>query len=396
MFLPLWWIFLLAILLAGIFAKIPLLSGAGIVLGFLSLLAVWWRRQALSGVSYHRRLMYRRGFPGEEISLNLEVENRKFLPLSWLQVADPIAMAIAPKDEDVVQASHIAETGVLVNYFSLRWFERKRYKYSLLLRKRGVFPIGPARMESGDLFGLFEARQVDDFNMDYITVFPQPLAIQALMPPSDDPLGERKARRRLFEDPNLVMGVRDYQPEDDFRRVHWPYTARTGQLQVKVYQPVSTRVMVVCLNASTMVNYWEGMVPELLEHILRVTASLLQQGLADGYQVGLVSNGCLAHSDRPFRVPPGRSSGQLTHLLTALAGVTMFVSGPFDRFLRNEAMRLPYGAHLVIVTGVMYPALNETIVRLKNRGWRITILCFDQPEPSRITGVNILHLPFVR
>ena len=118
--------------------------------------------------------------------------------------------------------------GVLVNYFSLRWYERKRYRYSLLLRKRGVYPVGPVRLQSGDLFGLFETQMTDEFNVDYITVFPEPLSIQALQLPSDDPLGERKARRRLFEDPNLVMGVRDYQPNDDFRRVHWPYSAEPG------------------------------------------------------------------------------------------------------------------------------------------------------------------------
>ncbi len=396
MFVSLWWVFLILVLLVGMLFKIPLLAGAAIILLLISFLAVWWMRKALVGLDYRRRLVYRRGYPGEEIPMLAEIENRKFLPLSWVEVDDPLPLAIAPREEDLLQPSHIVDMGVLVNYFSLRWYERKRYRYSLLLRKRGVYPIGPARIQSGDLFGLFETQTTDEFNVDYVTVFPEPLSIQVLQLPSDDPLGERKARRRLYEDPNLVMGVRDYQPNDDFRRVHWPYTARTGQLQVKVYQPVSTRVMVVCLNASTMVNYWEGMLPDLLEHTLRVTAALLQQGLEDGYQVGLVSNGCLAHADRPFRVPPGRSAGQLAHLLTALAGVTMFVSGPFDRFLRSEAMRLPYGAHLVIITGILYPALNETIIRLKNRGWRLTVISFDQQPLPKIPGIHAIHLPYTR
>ena len=129
------------------------------------------------------------------------------------------------------------------------------------------------------------------------------------------------------------MGVRDYHPEDDFRRMHWPATAHTGQLQVKVYQPASAQVMMVCLNVSTLAHYWEGILPELLEHLVRVTASIVQQGLQDGYRVGLVSNGCLAHADQPFRVPPGRSPDQLAHLLSTLAGVTPLVTGSFDRFL---------------------------------------------------------------
>lgn len=391
-----WWIFLLLVFLAGMFLRIPILSGAAVVLVLFSLLARWWQRQALQGVIYRRRLIYRRGFPGEQIPLMVEVENRKFLPLSWLEVDDPVALAVAPREEGVLQPTHISDIGVLINFFSLRWFERKRYHYNLYLRKRGVYPIGPPRLESGDLFGLFDAHTVDEDQIEYVTVFPEQIPAQTLRLPSDDPLGERRTRRRLYEDPNLVMGVRDYQPTDDFRRVHWPYTARMGELQVKVYQPVSTRVMVVCLNVSTMVNYWEGIQPDLLEYILGVTSTIIQRGLQDGFQVGMVSNGCLAHADRPFRVPPGRSPGQLSHLLTALAGVTMFASAPFDRFLRAEAMRMPYGASLVIVSGVVYPALVETIVRLKNKGWRMTLVSFEPQAPPKITGVQTAHLPFSR
>ena len=396
MMIQAWWAFLLLVFMAGTFLHIPILSGATVVLALLSMLARWWQRQSLQGVIYRRNLVYRRGFPGEQIPLLVEVENRKFLPISWLEVDDPIALAVAPVEDDVIRSSHISDIGVLVNFFSLRWFERKRYRYTLLLRKRGVYPVGPPRLESGDLFGLFDSKAMDENQIDYITVYPQPLPTQALRPPSDDPLGERQARRRLYEDQNLVMGVRDYQPYDDFRRIHWPYTARMGELQVKVYQPVSTRVMVICLNVSTMANYWEGMVPDLLEHVLSVTATIVQFGLEGGFQVGMVSNGCLAHADRPFRVPPGRSPNQLSHLLTALAGVTMFVTAPFDRFLRTEVMRLPYGASLVVVSGIVYPALVETLIRLKNKCWRLTLVSFEVDAPPYVPGVQTVHLPYHR
>jgi uncharacterized protein (DUF58 family) len=58
------------------------------------------------------------------------------------------------------------------------------------------------------------------------------------------------------------MGIRPYHPEDGFRRIHWPATARTGELQVKVFQPVTARVMVICLNVSTETHYWMGYSPK--------------------------------------------------------------------------------------------------------------------------------------
>jgi len=359
----------------------------------ISALARWWQRHSLDHVTYRRRFFYRRGFPGERLSMQLEVENRKFLPISWLRVVDPIPIAVGPEDESLLRPTHSVETGELLSLFSLRWYERDRRVYSLLLRKRGIYRLGPASLESGDLFGLFE--EIDESGpSDYLTVFPYPLPFPALRLPAEDPFGDRRTRRRLYEDPNQPMGVRDYYPEDDFRRIHWPATAHTGELQVKVYQPVSSRVMVVCLNVSTLQHFWEGHIPELLENLVRASAAIVQQGLQDGYRVGLISNGCLAHADQPFRIPPGRSPGQLAHLLTVLAGVTPFVTGSFDRFLMAEVPRLPYGSTLVILTGLMNPALAEAVLRIKERGRRITLISFARQTPPNIPGVNVVHLPF--
>ena len=152
--------------------------------------------------------------------------------------------------------------------------------------------------------------------------------------------------------------------------------------------------MIFCLNVSTLPNYWEGTQPELLEYLVRVSAALVKQGLEDGYRVGLISNGCLAHADQPFRIPPGRSPAQLTHLLTALAGVTPFATGRFERFLVRAMPRLPYGATLVIVTGLMNPDLVETIWRLKQHGRRISLLSFAKDAPPIMPGVAVHHYPF--
>ncbi len=389
-----WWLFLGFIFLLGVFLKVYLLTALVLILTGLSLLAGWWQRKSLLNVHYFRKLYYHRGFPGEQIPVQITVENRKFLPLSWLRAEDQWPTAVGPEDESVLKSTHTPELGMLVNLFSLRWFERTRRTYTMLLRKRGVYRLGPTRLESGDLFGLFE-REGEEPALDTVTVFPQPLPFRELHLPTEDPFGDRRTRRRLYEDPNRPMGVRDYHPEDDFRHIHWPATAHTGDLQVKVYQPISSQVMVICLNVSTLQHYWEGTYPGLLEHLVRVTATLVQQALSDGYRVGLISNGCLAHADQPFRVPPGRSPHQEARLMEMLAGVTPFVTGSFDRFLMTEIPRLPYGATLVIVTGLMTPNLAETIYHIKHHNRRVSLLTFALEAPPVIPGINIVHQPFI-
>jgi uncharacterized protein (DUF58 family) len=390
-----WWPILALLFFIGILLKFYLLAAFAVMLFFVGALARWWQRHALDNVIFRRLPFYKRGFPGEEIPLKLEVENHKFLPLSWLRVRDSWPYVISPLDENLLLPTHDPRRGDMLNLFSLRWFERARRSYNLVLRKRGVYTLGPAKLESGDLFGLFD--RAEDFKkLDYITVFPTPVPFERLRLPADDPFGDRRAVRRLFEDLNQPMGVRDYHPEDDFRHMHWPATAHTGELQVRVYQPVSAQVLVICLNVTTFKYHWEGVDPELLEHLVSVTASLVQRALEDGFRVGLLSNGALAHADQPFRVPPGRSPKQMAQLLETLAGVTPLVTAPFERLLVRDVPRLPYGARLLIVTATVTDELSSTLMRLKQHGRRITLLSFAEAAPREIPGVRVFHTPFVR
>lgn len=388
-----WYAILIVFLVLGILLKAPVLIAFTTLLLILIGLADWWQRHSLDGVIYHRKPNYRRSFPGEEVALSLEIQNRKLLPVSWLRVQDPWPKSIGPINEGNLAPTHIPDQGLLTNIFSLRWYERTRRDYTLVFRKRGIYAVGPARLESGDLFGLFDSSK-EEGPVELLTVFPDLLDFSQLQLPADDPFGDRRSRRRLFEDPNQPIGVRNYHPEDSFRRVHWPMTAHTGELQVKVYQPSSAYVMVVCLNVSTFSRHWEGTNPGLLEHLIKVTATLVNQGIQDGYRVGLIANGCLAHADQPFRIPPGRSPRQLATLLEALAGVTPVVTSPFETFLIKEIPRVPLGATLLIVTGIMKPELGEALYELKNHGRRITLLCFSEQPPEPVQGVRIYHLPF--
>jgi uncharacterized protein (DUF58 family) len=388
-----WLPFLAMTFLVGALFDITFLTTISATIAILIFVTSWWRDHALDNVIYQRRPHYRRAFPGETVPMRLEVENKKPLPLSWLRVEDPWPLAVAPEDQNILAPSHLPDKGLLINVFNLRWFEKARREYNLLFRKRGVYKIGPTRLQSGDLFGMYEITEQND-NSEYLTVFPKLEARERLELPAEDPFGDRKSDRRIFEDPTMPMGVREYHPEDSFRHIHWPATAQTGELQVKVYQPTSALVTMVCINTSTFERHWEGVYPELLEHLISVSATLIYESIQDGYQVGLLSNGCLAHADRPLNIPPSRSPKQLGYLLEALAGVTPMVMIPFESFLMNEMPKVPYGASLLVVSAVTTPTLMGTLQRIKQHNRKITLLSLAKDEPDPLPGVSVLHRPF--
>ena len=383
----------LVIFYIGLLLHSPFLTAFSSTLFIVLGLASWWQRHSLDGVIYRRRFHYTRGFPDERFPVRLEIENRKLLPLSWLRIQDPWPKAVGPEDEQVLAPSHLTDLGLMTHVFSLRWFERARRSYNLLLRKRGVYKVGPAQGQSGDLFGMYE--RMDSLGkVDQVTVFPALIPLERLDLPPEYPFGDQRSRRRLLEDPNFPMGVREYHPEDSFRRIHWPATARTGQLQVKVYQPTSAQILVLCLNVSTYPHSWEGVYPALFERLLSLAATLLYDGIERGYRVGMISNGCLSNSDQPFRIPPGRSPVQLERLLQALAGTSSVVVASFERFLLREVPRVPYGSSLLILTAVITPDLVETLTSLKKHERQLTLLSLTEDPPPYIPGVRCIHMPF--
>jgi hypothetical protein len=107
---PISWLpLLVAIIILGAMVRAPwviIFSGAAIV---VIIAAQFWRQFALRSVIYRRRWIYRRGFPGENTEMRIEVENRKWLPVSWLRVVDPWPLSVSPEDGDQISRTHLPE-----------------------------------------------------------------------------------------------------------------------------------------------------------------------------------------------------------------------------------------------------------------------------------------------
>src|SRR5207244_13438952 len=109
-------------------------------------------------------------------------------------------------------------------------------EYTLKLRMRGYYQIGPLVLESGDLFGLHRRyRAVTEPH--FLLVYPKVVPLEGFELASRRPVGEIRLAHRLFEDPTRIAGVREYQRGDPLNRVHWRATARTGTLHSKIYEP---------------------------------------------------------------------------------------------------------------------------------------------------------------
>jgi uncharacterized protein (DUF58 family) len=353
--------------------------------------AWWWKGLALRRIEYERRFDRRCAFPGEKISMHVRITNRKILPITWLEIKDEIPMSL-PLVKGALMPTHVPQVGTLETALALRWYERVVHHHHLLATARGIFPLGPVHLRSGDLFTLFEARQTIK-QRDRLVVYPHIWPLAELGMPANEPFGERKTRQRPLADPLRTIGIRAYHPEDSLRFVHWKATAHRGDLQVRVFEPAAAPDLVLLLNVSTFEHHWQGFIPELFERTINVAASLATWAVGQKYKVGLAANGCLPLSDQPIRVPPSRAPGQLAAVLEALAGVTSFASLSIQELLRRESPRLPWGATLVVVTAIVPEDLAIAILRLRDAGRRMALVSLAEEAPPILESVSTHHLP---
>jgi len=341
-------------------------------------------------VEYDRVLSEHRVFVGETIDLSVSVTNRKLLPLAWVKIDDQFPARLTPENK-TLEPSHIPLTAYLSQRAALGWFERARWNYRLPCQQRGFYALGPARLRSGDLFGLFEREWLSP-RTDHLVVYP---AIRPMLDwglPAKDPLGEVKARVPIFDDATRPRGVRDYRPDDAPKHIHWRATARIGELQVKQYDPTISHQWVLFVNVASFAQAWQGVNSELLERVISVAASVANFAAEHKYAVGLVANGTWPESDQRLKILPSRDPDHLRHILEALSALTSFVTTPIESLLRTETHNLSWGATLIMITGVVTDEMLAEMLRLRRVGRRLALISLDddrQPNESELEGIVV-------
>jgi uncharacterized protein (DUF58 family) len=390
--------------LALLFVIIGLLAGrnpAFLALGLSLLLIVGvstvWKNLALWGVSYRRSFDRTRVFPGEPVQMTVTVQNDKALPLTWLRFRDELPVPAGVDDSLLSLAGDLTNRYQYLLTLSMQSRERLERAVTLRFPKRGFYRLGPVTYESGDIFTLFTVEREYRY-LDTLVVYPPIYPLEELGLPAKEPFGEVKVRQSLFTDPIRTRGIRDYNPTDRFRDVHWKATARRGALQTKVYDPSTGMTMAVFLNVATFPRHWMGFDPELLERAVSVAASAANYGFEQGWGVGVYANGAVPNSDQPLRVPPGRSPEQLNRVLEALAAVTEFATGSVEFMLLRESPHLPWVSTIVLVTAVVTDEMMIALMRLHEAGRRVVLITLsDDPPPrppsTRKESILVYHIP---
>lgn len=379
--LPGWTAISVLVIVVASIAHGPLLGlvGLGIFLAALTLRLYW--DFCLSALIYTRRFSQERAFWGESVDVTLNAANLKPMPVTHLQVIDRTNQRVRVRDHEI-EFSRDTNEYLFESLFSLGMYERVSRQYTLDCLSRGWHRMGPVELVASDPWGLVARTSMID-NRQGVLVYPRMVPVRGFDIAARQPLGDVKPSTPIVEDPMRMSGVRPYVAGDAQKRIHWRATARTGQLQTRVYEPSATPVVAVFLDTQAFSSLWTTHVSEDLELLIVATASMCRTLIRDRVQVGLYANAPVEGSTRSVRVPPGRKSGQLTRMLEKLATLTPEHGGPIVHLVARELNRLPWGATMLIITSDFPPESQRAFLRLaRTVGSKRLMFLVIGPEPD--------------
>ncbi len=391
-------------LVVGLIALLVSLFSAGFFLYAAVVAAAVMALAALLPAASLARVEVRRSLRATEIELGDSVEsrlvfhNRKSFPALWLfwrEAVDP----------------GLDAEGLTCGFQTLESEQTIHTVCILHSTRRGLFRVGPMVVEASDPFGLVRRFRVDS-EVRFLTVVPRAVPIGQGWPLGHRPIHEVPRRRSPFEDPARFLGVRDYRHGDSLRRIHWRATARSGVLQVKLFEPAVLEGVLLAVEmgrhayphkeARKAKDEEEGSDPAV-ELAVTAAASIAEFVLAAGQSAGLLSNGGdaaesfpadwqggsfrryedaledanarrLIAAYRPLEVPPGRGAWQRDHLRTALARLTLAPGLTLPELLLAEAPRLPRSHVVMVVTPDLGAATGAALGALKRSGFDVGVI----------------------
>jgi uncharacterized protein (DUF58 family) len=295
-------------------------------------LAYFWAKSNAKNLEVTTERPLDRLQEGQTYQERITVRNLSWMTKLWLEVEDPSDLP--------------GHTGRQIITLGPR--ESRTWRISTLCKRRGLFSIGPIIITTGDPFGFFKYTKRYGRPQN-ILVYPQATELPNFyVPPANLP-GEGRFRRRThYVTPN-ASGVRNYEPGDSFNRIHWPSTARTGQLMVKLFEldPASDIWIILDLDKSAHVGEGDEGTEEFS---VQIAASIARYFLVANRSVGFISYG-----KRLFIEEAERGAQHYTRILEALALATAEGDLPIGTLVQEESKR--FGRHTTVV--VVTPSTKE-------------------------------------
>ncbi len=320
-------------------------AATGLVLAPLAARA--WVRLAAGPISLRRRAGRGALLEGDDVWVTLEALPKAMVPLPSLAIRERLAR--------------------LGEHETPLRNDRRAFRGTYVLERvpRGRYEVEDAHAVIADPFGL-ACSEVELAAAGSLVVYPRLVELAGLF--SESGAHAQDGRRLLLRRPSGfdLHSVREYERGESLRKVHWPTTARRGQLMVKELEDAPRDEIAIVLDADS------ATVGGSFDVQVRAAGSILRTHAARGRRAVLALN-----ADRPVSLRVSSLEGDWHAALTELAAVQPDGSRPVVELIAREGGPAARALELVVVTARLAPALATKLVQRALSSHGVSLVWID-------------------
>ena len=314
-------------------------------------------------ISIDRKLSKVKGFAGDYVYIEVRIKNKSLKQIPVLEVYDAY-----PEVFDLVLGENFAT-------MQLATKQATAFGYMVQIPIRGKFLIGPTKIILHDRQGFFSNEAVLA-ELSEILVYSSYEDIKKL-----EMMGDKRKLGNLFGSHKTKVkgggtdffGIRQFQPGDPLKNVHWPSVAKSGgeKMMVREFESEQNiRVMIVLDSSASM---GAGLPRNnKLEFSIRSAVMMAYLALEKKDTVGL----CVYNEEVEQLLEPSGSQSFMFQFLNALALVTPKGQSRLLNAVEYLLPRLGKATYIIIISDLENPReeIIESVKKLRSMKHRVFII----------------------
>ncbi len=255
--------------------------------------------------------------------------------------------------------------------------ERRLMRYTVRSHTRGRHRLGPLGIRVRDPFGL-TTRTAAHSGHTEIVVLPRVVALSPARAKGSELGAEGSIPHMVALHGEDDVSIREYRDGDDLRRIHWPATARTGELMVRQEDRPATRRATVLLDTRASGHLGHGSSASF-EWSVTAAASVVCHLLDLGYAVHLLTA-------QPRSEAHVHQDVTLDAALDTLAEAAPTPDESFADVLRSASAVTAAGGLVVAVTSAMDEGTARATSALRQPGSNALAFVMEPGRTRRATS----------